>query len=124
MRPSIFDIRYGNFISEGVAIDTDYFEQIVKDAVDSPNGFSLLKNEFSKLMFSYRRLWDLLTTGAKKYTRKRLAYLVSIDDSLMPLLLQMAEDSLMPLLLQMAENDGIDVASRVRVSKEEKKRSK
>lgn len=112
MRPAIFDIRYGNFISEGVAIETDYFEQLVKDAIGSPNGFSLLKNEFSKLMFSYRRLWDLLTTGAKKYTRKRLAYLVSIDDSLMP------------LLLQMAENDGIDVASRVRLSEEDKKSRK
>lgn len=102
MRPTIFDLQYGTFISKGVAIDTGIFEQLVGDALREINGFSQLKNEFSKMMFSYRRLWKLLSAGNRKYTRKRLAYLVSIDLSLIP------------LLLQVAENDGIDVASRVR----------
>ncbi len=102
MRPTIFDLQYGNFISKGVAMDTVYFEQLINDALSEPNGFSLLKNEFSKLKFSYRRLWELLSAGAKKFTQKRLAYLVSIDESLMP------------LLLKIAENDGIDVKSRIR----------
>ena len=102
MRPTIFDLQYGNFISEGVAMDTVYFEQIINDALSEPNGFSLLRNEFSKLKYSYRRLWELLSTGAKKFTEKRLAYLVSIDQPLLP------------LLLRIAENDGVDVKSRIR----------
>ena len=102
MRPTIYDLQYGSFISEGIAIDTSYFEQIIKDALDSTNGFSMLKNDYRKLKYSYRRLWELLTAGARTYTYKKLAYLVSIDLSLIP------------LLLRMAENDGVDVASRVR----------
>jgi hypothetical protein len=102
MRPTIFDLQHMAFISKGVAIDTDVFEKYVGDALNDINGFNLLKNDFSKLMYSYRRLWELLTTGARKYTKKRLAYLVSIDQSLIP------------LLVQMAENDGVDVASRIR----------
>lgn len=101
MRPTIFDLQYGTFISEGIKIETVYFENLVEDALSHINGFNLLRNEFSKLMFSYRRLWELLTSGAKKYTQKRIAYLVSIDHALIP------------LLLQIAENDGIDVSSRV-----------
>ncbi len=112
MRPTIFDLQYGTFISKGIAIDTDVFEQFVRDALEDINGFNLLKNEYSKLMYSYRRLWKLLSPGTRKYTRKRLAYLISIDQSLMP------------LLLQIAENDGVDVASRVRLTKEEEKTRK
>ena len=102
MRPTIYDMQYGTFISEGIAIDTSYFEQIIKDALDSSNGFSMLKNEYHKLKYSYRRLWELLTAGARTYTHKKLAYLVSIDLSLIP------------LLLRIAENDGVDIASRVK----------
>jgi hypothetical protein len=109
MRPSIFDLQYGTFISEGVKIESSHFEILVSDALGSPNGFSILKNDYRKLMYSYRRLWELLSAGARMYTRKRLAYLVSIDLAMIP------------LLLTMAENDGIDVTSRVRLSKEEKK---
>ena len=97
-------MQYGSFISEGIEIDTSYFERIIKDALDSPNGFSMLKNDYRKLKYSYRRLWELLTAGARVYTTKKLAYLVSIDLSLVP------------LLLRIAENDGIDVASRVNLS--------
>lgn len=110
MRPTLFDLQYGTFISEGIALDTEHFEQLIIDAVSSPNGFSVLKNDYRKLKYSYRRLWELLSAGARIYTRKRLAYLVSIDLSLIP------------LLLRMAENDGVDVASRVKQSKEEKKK--
>jgi hypothetical protein len=102
MRPTIYDLQYGSFVSKGVAIDTSYLEQLIQEVVNDENGFSVLKNEYSKLMYSYRRLWELLSSGAKMYTRKRLAYLASIDLSLIP------------LLLRMAENEGIDVASRVR----------
>lgn len=102
MRPTIYDLQYGTFISEGIAIDTSHFEQIIKDALGSPNGFSMLKNDYHKLKYSYRRLWELLSSGARTYTQKKLAYLVSIDLSLIP------------LLLTMAENDGVDVASRVK----------
>ncbi len=109
MRPTLFDLQYGTFISEGIALDTEYFEELIKEAVASPNGFSMLKNDYRKLKFSYRHLWELLSTGTRTYTRKRLAYLVSIDLSLIP------------LLLRIAENDGIDVASRVKLSKAEKK---
>ena len=101
MRPTIYDMQYGSFISEGIDIDTSYYEQIIKDALESPNGFSMLKNDYHKLKYSYRRLWELLSSGARTYTHKKLAYLVSIDLSLIP------------LLLQMAENDDVDVASRV-----------
>ncbi|MHA2045326.1 MAG: hypothetical protein ACXAAO_05920 [Candidatus Thorarchaeota archaeon] len=110
MRPSIFDLQYGSFISEGVALESGYFEVLIGDALGSPNGFSILKNDFRKLMYSYRRLWELLSSGARMYTRKRLAYLVSIDLALIP------------LLLKMAENDGVDVDSRVRLSEAEKKK--
>ena len=109
MRPTIYDLQYGTFISEGIAIDTSYFEQIITDALDSPNGFSMLKNDYHKLKFSYRRLWELLSSGARMYTHKKLAYLVSIDLSLIP------------LLLRIAENDGVDVASRVKQPKNTKK---
>ena len=102
MRPTIFDLRFGSFISEGIALDTEYFERLIKDSVNNPNGFSMLKNDYRKLKYSYRRLWELLSAGARVYTQKRLAYLVSIDLSLIP------------LLLRIAENDGVDVASRVR----------
>ena len=102
MRPTIYDLQYGTFISEGLALDTEHFEQLIKDAVGVPNGFSVLKNDYRTLKFSYRRLWELLSAGARMYTRKKLAYLVSIDQSLIP------------LLLRMAENDGVDVASRVK----------
>ncbi|MGY5854692.1 MAG: hypothetical protein RTU92_14075 [Candidatus Thorarchaeota archaeon] len=102
MRPTIYDLQYHSFVSEGLAIETEYFENLIKDAVSDANGFSLLKNEFSKLKYSYRRLWELLSSGARSYTHKRLAYLVSIDLSLIP------------LLLKMAENDGVDVDSRVK----------
>ncbi|KXH76982.1 MAG: hypothetical protein AM326_05990 [Candidatus Thorarchaeota archaeon SMTZ-45] len=105
MRPTIFDLQYGSFISEGIAIDTSHFEQIIRNALDSPNGFNILKNEYHKLKYSYRRLWELLTAGARVYTQKKLAYLVSIDLSLIP------------LLLRIAENDGVDVASRVKPMK-------
>ena len=109
MRPSIFDLQYGSFISEGVQLETTYFESLIADALSSPNGFSILKNDYRKLMYSYRRLWELLSSGARMYTRKRLAYLVSIDLAMIP------------LLLKMAENDGVDVKSRVRMSKDEMK---
>jgi hypothetical protein len=105
MRPTLYDLQYGFFISEGLAIDTSYFEQIIKDALNSPNGFSMLKNDYHKLMYSYRRLWELLSSGARRYTHKKLAYLVSIDLSLIP------------LLLRIAENDGVDVAARVKPPK-------
>lgn len=105
MRPTIFDLHYGTFISKGVTIDTSYFEQLILDAIKEPNGFALLQNELSKLMYSYRRLWELLSAGARKYTLNRLAYLVSIDASLVP------------LLLSIAENDGIDVESRMQLTK-------
>ena len=104
MRPTIYDLQYGSFISEGIAIDTSHFERMIRDALDSPNGFSMLRNDYRKLKYSYRRLWELLTAGARVYTTKKLAYLVSIDLSLIP------------LLLTMAENDGVDVASRVKSS--------
>jgi hypothetical protein len=105
MRPTIYDLQYGTFISEGIDIDTSYYEQIIKDALESPNGFSMLKNDYHKLKYSYRRLWELLSSGARTYTYNKLAYLVSIDLSLIP------------LLLRMAENDGVDVASRVKTPK-------
>ena len=102
MRPTIYDLQYGTFISEGISLDTSYYEQIIRDALVNPNGFSMLKNEYHKLKYSYRRLWELLSSGARTYTQKKLAYLVSIDLSLIP------------LLLRMAENDGVDVADRVK----------
>ncbi len=105
MRPTIFDLQHLTFISKGIAIDTSIFEKLVRDALTGINGFSQLKNEFSKMMYSYRRLWKLLSAGARKYTQKKLAYLISIDLDLIP------------ILLRMAENDGIDIASRVRLSK-------
>lgn len=105
MRPTIYDLQYGTFVSKGIAIDTSYYEQIIRDALESPNGFSMLKNDYHKLKYSYRRLWELLSSGARTYTHKKLAYLVSIDLSLVP------------LLLRMAENDGVDVASRVTAPK-------
>ncbi len=104
MRPTIYDLQYGSFISEGIDIDTSYFEKIIKDALDNPNGFSILKNDYHKLKYSYRRLWELLTAGQRVYSPKKLAYLISIDLSLIP------------LLLRIAENDGIDVSSRVKES--------
>jgi hypothetical protein len=109
MRPSLFDLQYGTFISEGIALETKHFESLIGDALSSPNGFSILKNDYRKLMYSYRRLWELLSSGARMYTRKRLAYLVSIDLAMIP------------LLLRMVENDGVDVESRVRLSKDEMK---
>jgi len=112
MRPSIFDLQYGTFISEGMVIDTEHFEQLIGDAIGSLNGFNVLKNDYRKLKYSYRRLWELLSAGARTYTRKKLAYLVSIDLSMIP------------LLLKMAENDGVDVASRVKLTKEEMKKKK
>ena len=102
MRPTIYDLQYGTFVSEGISIDTSYYEQIIRDALENPNGFSMLKNDYHKLKYSYRRLWELLSSGARSYTQKKLAYLVSIDLSLIP------------LLLRMAENDGVDVAARVK----------
>ncbi|MFX1559180.1 MAG: hypothetical protein ACFFBL_01205 [Promethearchaeota archaeon] len=110
MRPTIYDLQYGTFISEGIAIDTSYFEQIIRVALDSPNGFSMLKNDYHKLKYSYRRLWELLSSGARIYTHKKLAYLASIDLSLIP------------LLLRIAENDGVDVASRVKQPNEGEKK--
>jgi hypothetical protein len=109
MRPTIFDLQYGSFISKGVDIDTEHFQRIIKEMLNDPNAFSLLKNEYRKLMYSYKKLWGLLSSGARIYTHKKLAYLVSIDQSLLP------------LLLKMAENDDVEVASRVRPEKEEKK---
>jgi len=105
MRPSIYDLQVRSFISKGIEIDTSHFEKIIIDALDRPNGFSILKNDYHKLKYSYRRLWELLTVGARTYTKKKLAYLVSIDLSLIP------------LLLRIAENDGVDVASRVKNAK-------
>jgi hypothetical protein len=109
MRPTIYDLQFGSFISEGIAIDTSHYEQIIKDALESPNGFSMLRNDYRKLKYSYRRLWELLSSGARTYTHKKLAYLVSIDLSLIP------------LLLRMAENDGIDVEARVIDPKKDEK---
>ena len=105
MRPTLFDLQYGSFISKGVDIDTEHFEKIIKEVLNDPNAFSLLKNEYRKLMYSYKKLWGLLSSGARSYTHKKLAYLVSIDQSLLP------------LLLKMAENDGVDVAARLRTDK-------
>jgi len=110
MRPTIFDIHYGTFVSEGIVLDTEHFEQLISDAIGSLNCFNVLKNDYRKLKYSYRRLWELLSAGARSYTRKKLAYLVSIDLSLIP------------LLLKMAENDGVDVASRVKQTKTKKKK--
>ena len=111
MRPTIFDLRYGSFISEGLVLDTEHFEPLIKGAIGSLNDFNVLKNDYRKLKYSYRRLWELLSAGARVYTQKRLAYLVSIDLSLIP------------LLLRMAENDGVDVASRVKQSKTKRKKT-
>ncbi len=110
MRPTIFDLQYGSFVSEGIVLDTEHFELLIRDAIGSLNGFNVLKNDYGKLKYSYRRLWELLSAGARVYTPKKLAYLVSIDLSLIP------------LLLRMAENDGIDVASRVKLPKGKKKK--
>jgi hypothetical protein len=110
MRPTLFDLQYGSFISKGVNIKTEHFERIIKEILNDPNAFSLLKNEYRKLMYSYKKLWGLLSSGARTYTHKKLAYLISIDQSLLP------------LLLRMAENDGVDVASRVKPEAKKKKK--
>ncbi len=101
MRPTIFDLQMGTFISKGLAVDTPYLDQFISDSLKEKNGFSILQNEYSKLMYSYRRLWELLNSGARTYTKKKLAYLIAIDESLIP------------LLLQMIEHDGVDVSERV-----------
>ncbi|MDF1538981.1 MAG: uroporphyrinogen decarboxylase family protein [Candidatus Thorarchaeota archaeon] len=93
------------------------FDDIVNCGVDALNSiesttanpeydiFKLNEKYGAKLTFVGNLSPVLLATGSiteiEEYS-KRLAYLVSIDLSLIP------------LLLQMAENDGIDIASRIR----------
>jgi hypothetical protein len=102
MRPSIFDLQTARFVSEGAPLDAEYFEQLVYQELEEEAGFSSLRAELSKLTFSYRRICDLLSTGAKRYRIADLARLAQINKSLMP------------LLLRMAKAEGVDVDSRVR----------
>jgi hypothetical protein len=102
MRPSIFDLQTGRFVSEGAPLDAEYFEELVYQGLEDEAGFSGLRADLSKLTFSYRRICDLLSAGAKRYRIDNLARLAQI------------KKSLMPLLLRMAEAEGVDVDSRVR----------
>jgi hypothetical protein len=102
MRPSIFDLQTGRFVSEGAPLDAEYFEELVYQGLEDEAGFSGLRAELSKLTFSYRRICDLLSTGAKRYRIANLARLAQINKSVIP------------LLLRMAEAEGVDVESRVK----------
>ncbi|UCE11541.1 MAG: hypothetical protein JSW61_06305 [Candidatus Thorarchaeota archaeon] len=102
MRPSVFDLQTYRFVSEGASVDSEYFEELIYQGLEDDAGFSSLKSELSKLTYSYRRICDLLTVGAKRFEIDNLARLAQI------------KKSLMPLLLRMAEAEGVDVGSRVR----------
>jgi hypothetical protein len=97
----VFDLQLVKFLTEGVKMDTKFFRGLIRDCLDESNSYYRLRNEVSKILFAYSIVKKKLLWPGEKLLDTRLARESSIDFSLMP------------VLLRMAEGEGINVKLRV-----------
>ncbi len=96
----IFDLQVGRFLGEGPKVDTKYLEQMIRDLLDEENSYFRLKNDMSKVLYSYGRLRSVLAS-VPTILETKLAKEVSADMNLMP------------VLLEMARSEGVDIKAQV-----------
>jgi hypothetical protein len=97
----VFDLQLVKFLTEGVKMDNRFFRGLIKDCLDESNSYYRLRNEVSKILFAYSVVKKKLLWPGEKLLDTQLARESSIDFSLMP------------VLLRMAEGEGINVKMRV-----------
>jgi len=97
----VFDLQLVKFLTEGVKMDSKFFRTLIKDCLDEANSYYRLRNEVSKILFAYSVVKKKLLWPGEKLLDTQLARESSIDFSLMP------------VLLKMAESEGINVKMRV-----------
>jgi hypothetical protein len=100
-RTLVFDLQLTKPLTEGVKMDTRFFRALIKDCLDESNSYYRLRNEVSKILFAYSIVRKRLLWPGEKLLDTQLARESSIDFSLMP------------VLLKMAESEGINVKLRV-----------
>jgi len=100
-QPFIFDLQDGKYLYEGIKVDTKYFENLVKEVMDDKEGSFKLKNELSKIFYSYEKMKYIISTTDRKIKETQLSQDIGI------------ELTLTPLLLRMATSEDIDVKERV-----------
>ncbi len=99
--PTVFDLESKKFLTEGVNLKIPYFENLVKDIMKEKDNFYSLQNELSKMIYSYTKLKEILSTTSSSIKDTELARDISID---LPVL---------TILTKMAENEGIDIKTKV-----------
>jgi hypothetical protein len=96
----VFDVQVAQFLGEGPKVDTRYLEQMIRDIIDEENSYFRLKNDMSKILYSYGRLRTVLAS-VPTILETKLAKEVSADMNLMP------------VLLEMAKSEGVDIKAQV-----------
>ncbi|MEM2142917.1 MAG: hypothetical protein QXS20_04925 [Candidatus Thorarchaeota archaeon] len=87
----VFDMVSRRFIAEGPRTDTSYLSKVIEDVLAGENAYAQLKSEVSRILYAYENMKQILTSTDKPITDTRLATEVSIDLSLVPVLLDIAE---------------------------------
>lgn len=92
-RESVFDLETKKLYVLGTKMENHFFRQLINQSLDDTRSFVKLRNELSKIMYSFSEMMDLLKQGSKRYTDTALAQEISIDFPLMPILMKMAESN-------------------------------
>ncbi len=107
----VYDLQAKRFMSEGPKVDSKYFEQTIGSLVGQENAYSRLRNELSKIFYSYDRAKQILAQATATVMDTHLASEASIDLMLIPLLLEMAESEGLKLKPKV-QQDGLGRAIR------------
>ncbi len=87
----VYDVQAMRFISVKTDFSSRFLEPLTKDIIDEPDGLFRLRNELSRLFYSYRRLKQILSSTTGKLLDTRLARDIAIDFAMLPMLFSMAE---------------------------------
>ncbi|NWF95712.1 MAG: hypothetical protein HXY34_06185 [Candidatus Thorarchaeota archaeon] len=87
----VFDLQQVRMMQSGRVLDAKHFEQLIKEALEEDNGLFRLRNNLSKVFYSYGQLKEIMPRVRDKILDTALAKEISIELSLIPLLLEMAE---------------------------------
>ncbi|MFW9920928.1 MAG: hypothetical protein ACFFED_15110, partial [Candidatus Thorarchaeota archaeon] len=92
-KESVFDLDSKHLFVLGSKIDAHFFRQLINQCIDDADSFYRLRNELSKILYSFSQMMEILTKDSRSYTDTMLAREISIELPLMPILLKMAESN-------------------------------
>ncbi len=90
-KETVFDLETKQLFVLGTKMDAHFFRQLIQQCIDDSNSFDRLRNELSKILYSFSKMMALLEQDSKEYSDIALAHEIAIDFTLMPILLKMAE---------------------------------